>query len=146
MKKKSKRFIGAAFPAIMAAVFAAVILLALPADAKKKKSGGNAIASFTETVFDFGNIKEDGGPVSHDFEFVNTGNGNLVILDATAECGCTRPEYPKNPVAPGKKNKIRVTYNPIARPGAFTKQVTVRTNGDQRKIRLKIRGNVIPKK
>ncbi len=138
---KRKRILAAlAFAAVMS-----VLLLALPAEAKKKNQGGKAIPHFEETVFDFGNIKEQGGPVTHEFQFSNIGNGNLVILDATAECGCTRPEYPKNPVAPGKKNKIKVTFNPIGRPGAFTKQVTVKTNGDPRKIRLKIRGTVVPK-
>lgn len=121
-----------------------VLAAAIPAAAKKDK-GGNAIPKFTEQTYDFGFIKEKGGPVTHEFEFTNVGNGNLVILDATAECGCTRPEYPKNPVAPGKKSKIKVTFNPIGRPGSFTKQVTVKTNGSPRKIRLKIRGTVTPK-
>lgn len=123
----------------------ALALISIPATAKKKNDGGRALPRFAETVYDFGTIKEDGGPVSHNFEFTNVGNGNLVILDATAECGCTRPEYPKNPIAPGKKNKIKITYNPIGRPGAFTKQVTIKINGEPRKIRLKIRGTVVPK-
>lgn len=123
-----------------------IALCAVIADAGKKREEGKARVSFEEQVFDFGNVKENGGPVSHDFEFVNVGNGNLVIVDATAECGCTRPDFPKNPVAPGKRGKVRVTYNPIGRPGAFDKQVTIKTNGQPRKIRLKVRGNVIPKK
>lgn len=139
MKLKRKYLAGALLTLL------AIVIVALPVSAKKKNEGGKAIAKFTENVFDFGNIKEQGGPVTHEFEFVNTGNGNLVILEAAAECGCTRPEYPKNPVAPGKKSKIKVTYNPIGRPGAFNKQVTVKTNGEPRKIRLKIRGTVIPK-
>ena len=93
--------------------------------------------------FDY--LSKKGGPVSHEFEFTNIGNGNLVITDASAECGCTRPEYSDKPIAPGKKGKIKVTFNPIGRPGAFTKQVTIRTNGDPRKVRLKIRGTVVPK-
>lgn len=138
-----KRRIYPAVLAIMAMV--ALILSASDADARKKKNDGNAMIRFTEQTYDFGNIKEKGGPVSHEFEFVNVGNGNLVILDATAECGCTRPEYPKNPIAPGKKSKVKVTYNPLGRPGAFSKDVTVKTNGSPRKVRIKIRGNVIPK-
>lgn len=131
--------------AVSLALVVSVLLATLPAAAKKKNIEGNAIPTFEETVFDFGNIKEQGGPVSHEFQFSNLGNGNLVILDATAECGCTRPEYPKKPIAPGKKSNIKVTFNPIGRPGAFTKQVTVKTNGNPRKIRLKIRGTVVPK-
>lgn len=129
-------------------VLLAILVLALafaPAEAKKKKEGGNPLISFETQTYNFGIIKENSGPVSCEFEFINTGNGNLVILDATAECGCTRPEYPKNPIAPGKKGKIKVTYNPLGRPGAFDKVVTVKTNAKPRKVRLKITGIVNPK-
>ena len=82
--------------------------------------------------------------VSHEFEFTNVGDGNLIIIEATATCGCTRPEYPKNPIAPGKKGKIKVTYNPIGRQGAIDRVVTVKTNGSPKKVRLKLKGNVVP--
>lgn len=101
--------------------------------------------TFTETMHDFGNVKENGGPVSVEFPFTNTGTSNLVVYDATAECGCTTPEYPKAPIAPGKADKIKVTYNPLGRPGAFEKVITVRCNGKKGKVRLKIRGTVMPK-
>lgn len=108
-----------------------------------KGKEGKSSAKFKEVVWDFGTIKND-RPASHDFEFVNDGTANLVILNATAECGCTRPEYPDKPIAPGKKGKVKVTYNPVGRPGSFEKTVTVKTNGDPKKIRLKIRGTVAP--
>ncbi|MBD5358937.1 MAG: DUF1573 domain-containing protein [Bacteroides sp.] len=101
---------------------------------------------FSEIIHDFGTIQENGGPVSVEFPFTNTGNANLVIYDAKADCGCTIPDYPKAPVAPGKTGKIKVTYNPLGRPGAFDKVITVKTNGKSGKIRLKIRGSVMPKK
>lgn len=107
---------------------------------------GESRMKLVETVHDFGTIKENGGPVKCEFEFVNQGNAPLVIFDATAECGCTRPDYPKNPIAPGKKGKIKVTYNPLGRPGAFDKTVTIKTNGTPKKLRVKIRGNVTPRK
>lgn len=111
----------------------------------KKRADGKALVNFPEMVYDFGNIREADGSVTHEFEFVNQGNGNLVILDAKAECGCTRPVVPTAPVSPGKKGKVKVTYNPAGRPGTFTKDITVRTNGEPKKIRLRIKGNVIPK-
>ncbi|MBD5236415.1 MAG: DUF1573 domain-containing protein [Bacteroidales bacterium] len=120
----------------------AVIFFLLPMTAKGKEK---AEIAFAEKTHNFGIVKEDGGPVSYDFQFVNDGKGNLIIYDATAQCGCTRPEYPKNPVAPGKNGKIRVTYNPIGRPGPFEKVVTVRSNAREGKVRLKISGNVTPK-
>lgn len=111
------------------------------ASAKKKSAEGTPAIQFEETVWDFGIIPND-RPASHIFEFTNEGTGNLVILDATAECGCTRPEIPEKPVAPGKKGKVKVSYNPIGRPGSFEKTVTVKTNGSPKKVRLKIRGTV----
>lgn len=113
----------------------------------KDKDGEPAI-EFKETVYDFGTIREAGGPVSHEFVFHNTGEGPLLILSASASCGCTRPDYPTGPVKPGKKDKIKVTYNPNGRPGEFTKTITVRTNAkgkNQKKLTLRIKGNTIPK-
>ncbi|MDE5653215.1 MAG: DUF1573 domain-containing protein [Muribaculaceae bacterium] len=113
------------------------------ADAKKSKTAdGVGKIAFAEKVYDFGKIKEKGGLVSHEFQFVNAGDGNLVILKATAECGCTRPSYSDAPVAPGKSGKLKVSYNPAGRPGSFEKVVTVTTTGNPRKVRLKIRGTV----
>lgn len=126
---------------ILTLLFFSVFTSTVFAENKEK-----AEIKFEETVFDFGNIKEDGGPVSHEFKFVNKGGVPLVINSARAECGCTRPEYPENAVGPGKNGVIKVTYNPMGRPGGFTKTVTVRSNGDPAKVILKIRGTVLPKK
>lgn len=109
----------------------------------KKNADGTPSIKFNETVWDFGTIKND-RPATHEFEFTNTGDGNLVIVKATAECGCTRPEYPEKPIAPGKKGKVKVTFNPVGRPGSFEKTVTVNTNGNPKKTRIKIRGVVAP--
>lgn len=109
----------------------------------KKNADGKAEIKFTEYRHDMGTVKEKGGPVSCEFQFTNTGDGNLVIVDAKATCGCTRPEYPKNPIAPGKSGKIKVTYNPLARVGAIDRTVTVTTNGNPKKVRLHIVGNVV---
>lgn len=101
---------------------------------------------FIETVYDFGTIREADGPVTHEFEFDNAGAAPLVILKTIASCGCTRPSYPKAPLAPGKKDKIKVTYNPAGRPGEFNKTIDVTSNDPRsRKTRLRIKGNVIPK-
>jgi hypothetical protein len=123
------------------AIFAVcVVALSALADGKQ------AEATFEVKSHDFGTIKEEGGPVSCYFEFTNTGDKPLLIIDATASCGCTRPEYPSKPIKPGKKGKIKVTYSPIGRPGAFKKTVKVKTNGKERTITLRIVGAVIPKK
>lgn len=103
-----------------------------------------AVMTFAEKTHDFGSIKEADGPVTYVFEFTNTGSEPLVIINVNASCGCTRPEYPKEPIMPGKKGKIKVTFNPAGRPGEFSKEVKIRTNGNKRPV-LKITGTVIPK-
>lgn len=108
-------------------------------------AAGRAKGEVKKKTYDFGMIKEDGGPVSCDFEILNTGDGNLVIIDGKADCGCTRPTFPKAPIAPGKKGVVKVTYNPLGRPGSFDKVVTLKTNGSPKTLRLKIKGTVIPK-
>lgn len=100
---------------------------------------------FSTTTHDFGNIKEDGGLQVYKFEFTNEGTGPLTIKSARAECGCTKPEYPKEEIAPGASGFIKVAYNPKGFKGGFTKVVTVRCTGSPAKVNLKIRGTVIPK-
>lgn len=123
---------------ILTMLLVALVAVAVGAEARKKQ----AVAKFDQTAYSFGTIPEKGGKVSHTFEFTNEGDANLIIVDASADCGCTVPEYPTAPIAPGKKGKIKVTFNPLYRPGAFDKVVTVRTNGKQKKVRLKISGTV----
>ena len=107
--------------------------------------GNYAEATFQTKSYDFGTIKEANGPVACTFEFTNTGDKPLLIIDATASCGCTKPEYPSKPIKPGKKGKIKVTYSPIGRPGAFKKTVKIKSNGKERTTTLRIEGVVIPK-
>lgn len=97
-------------------IFAAMIVLAAAIGLSAKNSG-KASMKFAEPIYDFGIVKEDGGAVSHEFDFENAGSANLIIYEAKADCGCTRPDYPKAPIAPGKQGKIKVTYNPLGRPG-----------------------------
>lgn len=99
----------------------------------------------SEKSHDFGTIKEDGGAVSVEFPFVNDGDTPLVIISATASCGCTQPKYPTEPIKPGKKGVIKVTYLPQGRPGEFDKLIKVRTNAKNgKKVSLKITGVVVP--
>ena len=126
---------------IVIAAVLAVMFVAMPADARKKRP----VITFTEQSHNFGTVAENGGKVTHDFVFTNTGDANLVITDARADCGCTVPEYPKNPIAPGKTGKIRVTYNPLGRPGGFHKVITIRANTKPKNTAIKISGVVRPK-
>lgn len=120
------------------ATIMAAFIIAIPAFAEKKDSK----IAFKETVYDFGKVSLKSGKVSHEFSFVNEGNRNLVITNARADCGCTRPEYDDSPVAPGKGGKVKVTFAPAGK-GHFTKKVTITTNGNPRKARLLIKGEVV---
>jgi hypothetical protein len=99
---------------------------------------------FKEETHAFGKIKKD-IPVSYFFSFKNTGTKPLVIENAEAECGCTTPEYPKEPIPKGKESKIKVTYN-AANVGEFTKKVHVKFANIDNPIDLTISGIVLAPK
>ncbi len=100
---------------------------------------------FENSSHDFGEVKEGDGPVSTTFEFKNYSSKPVVIVDVKASCGCTTPEWSKDPVQPNEKGFIKASFNPRNRPGTFNKVVTVKTNGTPDIIQLKLKGEVIPK-
>lgn len=118
-------------------IFTAFLLATGMAFAQKK-----AVISAEETSFDFGTIKEADGDVSHSFTIKNTGESPLVLTRVIASCGCTTPEWTKEPIAPGKTADIKVTYNPKDRPGPFVKTISVYSNGKSGSYILTIRGEV----
>jgi hypothetical protein len=83
--------------------------------------------TFPESNFDFGTVAA-GEVVSHEFVFTNSGNADLVIAQANGSCGCTVPEFPKDPVPPGKEGKIKVTFNSEGMGGQISKTVTLLAN------------------
>jgi hypothetical protein len=101
--------------------------------------------SFDFESHDFGKIDEAKGPVTVNFEFTNTGSQPLLVKQVHASCGCTSPNWSKEPVLPGKKGFVSATYNPKNRPGVFTKTVTVTSNASTPNKVLTIKGNVEPK-
>lgn len=123
-------------------IFSVVLLLVALLSAVPVLAKDNAHINFNESSYDFGQISLKKGKVSHEFTFTNSGEKNLVITDARADCGCTRPEYSDAPIAPGKTGAVKVTFAPAAK-GHFTKKVTITTNGSPRKVRLLIKGEVI---
>lgn len=97
-----------------------------------------------EKIYNFGDIMEKNGKVSHTFTLRNTGNSAVVISDVSAWCGCTSVDYTKRPIRPGEKASVTVTYNPQSRPGKFSKEIAVITGGGTTYTRLWVKGNVIP--
>jgi hypothetical protein len=104
----------------------------------------SAMLSFEEQVFDFGEILEKNGKVSHTFVYKNTGLTPIVIEDIVSGCGCTGYDYSKEPVSPGKKGQITITYNPLYRPGFFSKEIVIYSNNRKNYNRIWVKGNVIP--
>ena len=93
---------------------------------------------------DFGKFSESSPKVSYVFTYTNVGDSPLIINQAMASCGCTVPEYTKQPVMPGQKGEIKVTYNGTGRfPGHFKKSITIRTNGVVEMTRLYIEGDML---
>jgi hypothetical protein len=101
--------------------------------------------TFAETKHEFGNIKEADGDVSHVFTFKNTGNAPLVVKNVETSCGCTSPDWTKEPVMPGKSGVVKATFSPAGRPGRFDKNLTVITNAQTERTVLYISGNVAAK-
>ncbi len=99
---------------------------------------------FETQEHDFGRILEQSGEVSTEFEFTNTGKVPLILQNVQASCGCTTPEWPKEPLMPGQQGTIKVAFNPKNRPGPFTKTITVSSNADHPVQILTIKGIVVP--
>ncbi len=106
-------------------------------------SAQQAQIKFDKTTHDFGKFSEAQPSQECTFKFTNTGDAPLVINQAVASCGCTVPNYTKEPVAPGKTGQIKVTYNGKGKfPGHFKKSITIRTNGKPEMTRLYIEGTM----
>ena len=117
--------------------------LAQSNDEKKNKDGEKPSIKFFEFTYDFGTIREEEGKVSHVFEFENDGNVDLILSNVRASCGCTTPQWSREPIAPGEKGSIKVQYNAAGRPGPFTKSITITSNAPRKTLIIK--GNVTPK-
>ncbi|TPN85392.1 DUF1573 domain-containing protein [Aquimarina algicola] len=108
------------------------------------KSTDFPVMQFSETEHDFGNINE-GDVVEHKFAFTNTGKAPLVIVSAKGSCGCTVPEWPKQPIAPGATGEMLVKFNSSGKPNQQIKQVTITANTEAGKEIIKIKAMVTPK-
>ena len=95
-----------------------------------------------DAVYDFGDIKESDGAATHTFTVLNNGELPLVITRVVASCGCTTPDWSKEPIAPGKTGDIKVTYDTVGRPGPFVKTISVYSNGKTGNYVLTIKGDV----
>jgi hypothetical protein len=111
--------------------------------AQSNQTATNDSIVFEKTVHDYGTIAQ-GADGNCEFKFTNKGKTPLILSNVRASCGCTVPEWPKEPIEPGKEGVIKVKYNTNS-PGSFNKSITVNSNAVNATVMLKIKGNVLPK-
>ena len=107
--------------------------------------GPQTLMTFEEPVFDFGEINE-GDKVSHIYKFKNTGSEPLIIIDAKGSCGCTVPQWPKEPIAPGETAEMLIEFNSKGKSGLQHKRVTVTANTNPAQTFISIKGEVLKDK
>jgi len=95
-----------------------------------------------KTIHDFGTISESGGDVKATFTITNNSKTPILIQHVFATCGCTTPEWTKEPINPGKTGSIVAIFNPKNRPGPFEKSVAIMTSGNPSRIAVRIKGTV----
>ena len=112
-------------------------------DAAEVPAGPLTEIKFEEYKHDFG-VMDEGDAVTHYFKFTNTGSEPLILEKCKGSCGCTVPECPKVPIAPGATGKIEVKFNSKGKKNQQTKKVTVTANTDPAQTILTIMANVTP--
>ncbi len=125
----------------MTLLFAMLICFQLVNFAQDAKSR----IAFEKIQHNFGTFNENLGVQSVAFNFKNDGKVPLILNNVQASCGCTTPEWTREPVAPGAKGIIKVSYDPKNRPGVFNKTIRVSSNAENADVVLTILGEVTPR-
>ena len=103
---------------------------------------GKTVLRFDTTTWNFGNIQEVEGKVSHTFHFTNIHTSPVVIEEVISTCGCAIPVYSKQPVKPGHTGTITVTFDPKGRTNFFSKSIRVVSNSGQSVNTLWVKGTI----
>lgn len=104
--------------------------------------GPTTVMAFTETTFDFGTVSE-GEKVAHTYKFKNTGNEPLILSDAKGSCGCTVPDWPREPIAPGAEAEVVVEFNSKGKKGKRNQKVTITANTNPPQTFIYLTGEVL---
>ncbi len=108
---------------------------------RDRKMSEPPVIEFDKVEYDFGTAKA-GEKVKGTFKLTNKGTSKLIIFNAKGSCGCTVPEWPKEPIAPGATAEVKFTFNTQGRRGKQTKTITLKTNTKEGSERLKIKGTI----
>lgn len=100
------------------------------------------VMTFKTDTISFGTVTQ-GKKVEKDFIFTNTGKTPLIITSATGSCSCTVPEFPKEPIAPGKTGVIHVVFDSNGKMGAQDKTATIISNNRDGAIVLHLKGTIV---
>jgi hypothetical protein len=103
--------------------------------------GPTTTLEWAETEFDFGTI-DQGEAVEHSFSFTNTGSEPLIISNAKGSCGCTVPQWPREPIAPGATANIDVRFDSKGKRNKQNKKVTITANTDPAQSFIFLKGEV----
>jgi len=125
-------------------LFATTLLTAQNASSQTQETDEQkAHIDFEATLHDFGQIEVNSNATC-EFKFTNTGKEPLILSNVKASCGCTVPEWTKEPVLPGEEGVIKVRYTTVTRPNVINKAVIVHSNADNKQVILRIKGEVVP--
>jgi len=123
--------------------FVVVFTMTAQENAEEPLTGPKIV--FAESSFDFGEIVQ-GDRVEHVFEFENVGTEPLILSNVRTTCGCTAPEWPREPIAPGTSSSVKVVFNSTGKMGMQNKVITVMSNAVNSPARVKIVTNVLSAK
>ncbi len=115
-------------------------VVAQTVDAETDQSGPKI--TFAEPAHDFGDITQ-GDVVTHVFKYENTGNEALVISNVRTSCGCTAPDWDREPLAPGATTEMSIKFNSRGKIGIQNKIITITSNAVNSTERIKIKANVM---
>lgn len=129
-------------------VLTGILLITIPVIAQDQTTVDPALNpnapefKFEVETYNFGTVKQ-GESVTYEYKFTNVGKEPLVISRAQGSCGCTVPDWPKEPIAPGKEGKIKVVFSSGGKSGMQHKQVTINSNAKTPVVTLSIKGEVV---
>ncbi len=126
----------------LVAIFAILVCLTTAAQEDGASESGARLV-LLEDSFDFGDIYQ-GDKVEHIFEFENGGDQPLIFSNVLTTCGCTAPDWPREPILPGETASLTITFNSQGKMGVQNKVITILSNAINNRERITITTNVMP--
>jgi len=134
----------------VAATPASSINASMTPDNQQQQMNQNQAPVGPKTTIEFASLEHDFGTIEQNthnpktFTFTNTGDKPLIISNAKGSCGCTVPNYPREPIAPGQTGEIEVVYNPGTQRNQQVKTISITANTEPATTVLQVKANVIP--